>query len=120
MVASVLDPNKAYEYAHVGLYVMCTRSLTTILETLKNNCSTFEDYETLMSQLEYFKNNPDVLYNKRREIFEFAQANLIWERNEKDIFRAYQIADTLCKALGSIFRFREADYTRKNISNAKI
>jgi hypothetical protein len=29
-------------------------------------------------------------------------------------------ADTLCKALGSIFRFREADYTRKNISNAKI
>ncbi len=86
-----LNPNKAYEYAHVGLYVMCTRSLTTILETLKNNCSTFEDYETLMSQLEYFKNNPDVLYNKRREIFEFAQANLIWERNEKDIFRAYQI-----------------------------
>jgi glycosyltransferase involved in cell wall biosynthesis len=86
-----LNPNKAYEYAHVGLYVMCTRSLTTILETLKNNCSTFEDYETLMSQLEYFKNNPDVLYNKRREIFEFAQANLIWERNEKDIFRAYQM-----------------------------
>jgi glycosyltransferase involved in cell wall biosynthesis len=86
-----LNPNKTYEYAHAGLYVMCTRSLTTILETLKNNCTAFEDYEALMSQLEYFKSNPDILYNKRLEIFEFAQSNLIWEQNEKDIFRAYQM-----------------------------
>ena len=86
-----LNPNKAYEYAHAGLYVMCTSSLTTIRESLKDNCSTFEDYETLVPQLEYFKGNPDVLYNKRLRIFEFAQANLIWEKNEQDIFRAYQM-----------------------------
>ena len=45
---SYLSPNKAYEYAHAGLYVMCTSSLTSILETLKGNCSTFEGYETLV------------------------------------------------------------------------
>ncbi len=88
---SYLSPNKAYEYAHAGLYVMCTSSLTTIRETLKDNCSTFEDYETLIPQLEYFKSNPDILYNKRVKIFEFAQANLIWEKNEQDIIRAYQM-----------------------------
>jgi glycosyltransferase involved in cell wall biosynthesis len=86
-----LSPNKAYEYAHAGLYVMCTSSLTTIRETLKDNCSTFEDYETLIPQLEYFKSNPDILYNKRVKIFEFAQANLIWEKNAQDIIRAYQM-----------------------------
>ncbi|MDQ6668783.1 MAG: glycosyltransferase [Thermoproteota archaeon] len=86
-----LNPNKAYEYAHAGLYVMCTSSLTTIRESLKDNCSTFEGYETLVPQLGYFKSNPDVLYDKRLRIFEFAQANLIWEKNEQDIFRAYQV-----------------------------
>ena len=86
-----LNPNKAYEYAHAGLYVICTSSLTTIRETLKDNCSTFEDYRTLVPQLEYFKCNLDVLYDKRVRIFEYAQANLIWEKNEHDIMRAYQM-----------------------------
>jgi Glycosyltransferase Family 4 len=88
---SYLSPNKAYEYAHAGLYVMCTSSLTSILETLKGNCSTFEGYETLVPQLGYFKSNPDVLYKKRLSIFEFAHANLIWEKNEQDILRAYRM-----------------------------
>jgi glycosyltransferase involved in cell wall biosynthesis len=86
-----LNPNKAYEYASAGLYVMCTNSFITIQETLKENCLTFEDYESLVSQLEYFKNNPEALYNKRLRIFEFAQANLIWEKNEQEIYRAYQV-----------------------------
>ena len=88
---SYLSPNKAYEYAHAGLYVMCTSSLTTIRETLKDNCSTFEDYEKLIPELEYFKSNADILHNKRVKIFEFAQVNLIWEKNEQDIIRAYQM-----------------------------
>jgi Glycosyltransferase Family 4 len=86
-----LNPNKVYEYAHAGLYVICTSSLTTIRETLKDNCSTFEDYETLEPLLEYFKGNLDVLYNKRVRIFEYAQSDLIWEKNEHDIRRAYQM-----------------------------
>jgi hypothetical protein len=86
-----LNPNKTYEYAHAGLYVICTSSLTTVQETLKDNCSTFEDYETLVPQLEYFKCNLDGLYNKRIRIFEYARANLIWEKNEQDIIRAYHM-----------------------------
>lgn len=86
-----LNPNKTYEYANAGLFVMCTNSFITIQETLKENCSTFEDYESLVSQLEYFKNNPEALYDKRLRIFEFAQKNLIWEKSEQELYRAYHI-----------------------------
>jgi hypothetical protein len=85
------SPNKPYEYAHAGLFVMCTSCLKPILENLKENCVTFEDYNDLVSQLEYFKENLDDLYNKRLKIFEFARNNLIWENYEKSIFRAYQL-----------------------------
>jgi hypothetical protein len=86
-----VSPNKAYEYAHVGLFVMCTSSIKPVRETLKDICATFEDYNDLSSQLEYFKENLDVLYNKRLRTFEFAHNNLIWEKYEKNIFHAYQL-----------------------------
>jgi hypothetical protein len=59
------NPNKAYEYAHAGLFVMCTSSIKPISETLEQNCATFEDYNDLATQLEYFKDNLDELYNRR-------------------------------------------------------
>jgi hypothetical protein len=71
---------------------MCTSSFKTIQETLKDNCSLFDDYAELAFQLKYFKTNPEDLYNKRLKIFEFAQTNLTWEKNEGTIFRAYQLA----------------------------
>jgi glycosyltransferase involved in cell wall biosynthesis len=85
------NPNKAYEYAHAGLFVMCTSSIKPVSETLKENCATFEDYNDLATQLEYFKNNLDELYNKRLKIFRFARNNLFWENYEKNIFQAYQL-----------------------------
>jgi glycosyltransferase involved in cell wall biosynthesis len=85
------NPNKAYEYAHGGLFVMCVSSLRSVSETLKENCITFEDYNDMASQLGYLKNNPEELYNKRLKIFEFARNNLIWNNYEKNIFRAYQL-----------------------------
>jgi hypothetical protein len=87
-----LNPNKAYNYAHAGLFVGCTSSLETVLRTLKDNCISFEDYNDLVTQLEYFRDNLDELYNKRLKIFEFARNNLIWENHEKNIFRAYQLS----------------------------
>ena len=75
----LISPNRAYEYAHAGLFVMCTSSLKSVQETLKDSCATFEDYHDLASQLEYFKENMDELYNKRLKTFEFAHSNLIWE-----------------------------------------
>jgi len=85
------SPNRAYEYVHAGLFVMCTSSLKIVRETLKDSCATFEDYNDLASQLEYFKENMDELYNKRLKTFEFARNNLIWENYEKNIFHAYQL-----------------------------
>jgi hypothetical protein len=86
-----VSPNKPYEYAHAGLCVMCTASIKPVQETLEDNCITFEDYDDLVSKLEYFRDNLDELYQKRLKIFEFARTNLVWERYEENIFRAYQL-----------------------------
>jgi len=86
-----VNPNKAYEYAHAGLFVMCTASLKSIKETLKDNCMMFEDYDELASQLEYLRDHMEELYAKRIKTFEFARSNLVWEKYENNIFRAYQL-----------------------------
>jgi glycosyltransferase involved in cell wall biosynthesis len=86
-----VSPNKAYEYAHAGLFVMCTSSFRTVSQTLRDNCISFEDYEDLASQLEYFRDNLQELYEKRIKIFEYAQKNLIWEKYDKNILTAYQL-----------------------------
>jgi glycosyltransferase involved in cell wall biosynthesis len=84
------NPNKAYEYAHAGLFVMCTSSFEAVANALKENCVTFDDYSSLTSQLASMKNDMDELYNKRLKIFEFARSKLIWENNEKNILSAYK------------------------------
>jgi glycosyltransferase involved in cell wall biosynthesis len=85
------SPNKAYEYAHAGLFVMCTSSLKPVIEILKEHCITFEDSRDMASKLKYFKENLDELYDKRLGIFHYAHDNLIWEKNEKKILNAYKI-----------------------------
>ena len=86
-----INPNKAYEYAHAGLYVMCTNSFKDIKSVLKEHCVTFDDYDEMKEELLYFKNNMDELYYKRINLFEYARNNLIWELNEKQILEAYKI-----------------------------
>ena len=85
------DPNKAYEYSHAGLFVICTSDIMPVRQTLQDNCAVFEDYDDLVSQLEYFRDNMEVLYTKRKKTFEFAKNNLVWENHEKYIFQAYQL-----------------------------
>lgn len=86
-----LNPNKAYEYAHAGLFVMLTSDLTSVINTLGDNCLTFEDYDDLVSKLEYFKTNMDDLYEKRLKIFNYARTNLVWEKHDKKILDAYKL-----------------------------
>jgi hypothetical protein len=69
---------------------MCTDSFKAVAETLKGNCATFEDYSSLVSELEFFQKNPEELYSKRIKLLGFAQQNLVWEKNEKKIIKAYQ------------------------------
>ena len=84
------SPNKQYEYAHAGLFVMCTSSFKSVIESFKSNCSVFEDYSDMASQLKYFRDNLEDLYSKRLRSFEFARNNLVWEKYDKNILRAYQ------------------------------
>lgn len=84
-------PNTAYEYAHAGLFVMCTSSLVTISNVLKENCITFDNYDEMASQLEYFKNNTEERYKKRLRIFGFARNNLVWENHDMNIINAYRM-----------------------------
>ena len=84
------NPNKAYEYAHAGLFVMCTSSFESVANTLKENCATFDDYNSMVLQLGDMKDDMEELYKKRLKVFEFARSELIWENNEKNILAAYQ------------------------------
>lgn len=86
-----INPNKAYEYAHAGLVVMCTNSFTSIKTTLKENCVTFDDYGDMVSKLLYFTDNLDELYKKRLRIFQFARQNILWENFEKKIMDIYKM-----------------------------
>ena len=85
-----VNPNKAYEYAHAGLFVMLTSSLKQVIEYLEDNCLTFDNYDQMVSQLNYFKDNLSELYSQRLKIFEFARSRLLWENYEKNILRAYE------------------------------
>ena len=86
-----LNPNKAYEYAHAGLFVMLTADLKSVVSTLEDNCLTFEDYEDLASKLKYFRSNTDELYERRLKIFNYARKCLIWEKHEQKIMDAYKM-----------------------------
>jgi hypothetical protein len=86
-----LNPNKAYEYAHAGLFVMLTSDLTSVIHTLGENCLTFDDYEDLASKLRYYKTNMAELYEKRLKIYNYARTNLIWEKHDKNIIDAYKL-----------------------------
>jgi glycosyltransferase involved in cell wall biosynthesis len=86
-----LNPNKAYEYAHAGLFVILTSDLRSVVSTLEDNCLTFEDYDDLASKLEYFRSNTDELYERRLKIFNYARKNLFWEKHEQKIMDAYKL-----------------------------
>jgi hypothetical protein len=86
------NPNKPYEYAHAGLFVMCSSSVQPVIRTLQDHCSVFDDYDEMVSQLLYFKNHLDLLYKKRQESYRFARANIIWEKHENNILQAYQLS----------------------------
>jgi glycosyltransferase involved in cell wall biosynthesis len=83
--------SKAYEYAHAGLFVLCTSSYETIIEDLKEGCAPFYDYEEMSSKLVYLKDNLEELYSKRQNMYQFARQNLIWEKYEKNLFDAYRL-----------------------------
>ncbi|MGA7368085.1 MAG: glycosyltransferase [Nitrososphaeraceae archaeon] len=85
-----ISPNKAYEYAHAGLVVLCTSSLVPIKNILGDYCMTFEDYGDMISQLRDCRDNMEKIYEKRLDVYQFAKENLLWESYEQNIFDAYR------------------------------
>ena len=86
------SPNKAYEYAHAGLFVLSTNSLQPIFDTLQDNVIGFEDYTELMEKIKNLICNPDEIFTKRIKTYEFARDNLLWENYDTNIFEAYKQA----------------------------
>ena len=87
-----ISPNKAYEYAHAGLVVLCTSSLVPIKNILRDYCMTFEDYEDMVSQLRDYRDNMEKNYEMRLGVYQFAKEKLLWENYEQNIFDAYSVA----------------------------
>ena len=85
-----ISPNKSFEYAHAGLHIISTSGFSDVIDTLHNNCTIIEDYNDLVAQLSYFRNNKDDLYKKRIKIYNFAKENLVWEKYDKNIIEAYK------------------------------
>jgi glycosyltransferase involved in cell wall biosynthesis len=86
------SPNKPYEYAHCGLWVLTTSDLENVVDDFGDNCDTFDTYEKLKELLEHYNQNPDELNKKRKKSFEMAKTKLIWEVNEDQILNAYKKA----------------------------
>ena len=87
-----ISPNKAYEYAHAGLFVVTSSSFVPIVKTLEDNCITFVDYLDLKNKMFDLLNDMDTIFKKRLGIYKFARNNLLWEKYENNIFEAYKQA----------------------------
>jgi glycosyltransferase involved in cell wall biosynthesis len=87
-----ISPNKAYEYAHAGLFVVTSSSFVPIVKTLEDNCITFVDYSDLKNKMFDLLNDMDTIFKKRLGIYKFARNNLLWEKYENNIFEAYKQA----------------------------
>jgi hypothetical protein len=87
-----ISPNKAYEYAHAGLFVVSSSGFVPVFDTLGDHCLSFEDYTDLQSKLKSLLDDMEGLYSKRTKTYEFARNNLLWENYEVNIFEAYKQA----------------------------
>jgi hypothetical protein len=87
-----ISPNKAYEYAHAGLFVITSSSFVPIMETLRENCLAFKDYLDLKEKILELSNDVDSMFKRRLQIYQFARENLLWEKYESNIFEAYKNA----------------------------
>ena len=50
-------PNKVYEYAHNGLWLITVEDLTQVVDDFGKNCDKFSTYKELSSLLEYYNQN---------------------------------------------------------------
>ncbi len=84
------NPNKPYEYAHAGLFVLTTSDFPCVIKRLGKCAVTFDNLSKLKELLTYFSDNLDEVQELRRKTRKFALENLTWEKNcEPHIAHAY-------------------------------
>lgn len=85
-------PNKVYEYAHCGLWLITIEDLTAVTSDFDPLCDKVESLEELRQMLEYYDTHPEELNDKRKATLEHARLNFIWEKEEHKILEAYKLA----------------------------
>jgi len=86
------SPNKVYEYALCGLWLITINDLKSVIDDFGPHCDTFGDYKELVSLLRHYNNHPDEINKKRNLSLDYAKSHLIWEKNEQKILDAYKLA----------------------------
>jgi len=84
--------NKVFDYIHAGLLVLLNSSHEYLIKILRHYCVTFDDYKHLTRLLLYYKEKKDELIKMKDKIQDYARKNLIWEKYEKILIKAYKQA----------------------------
>ena len=63
--------------------------MTNVLDNLKQFIETFDNYKDLLKLLMYHKDNMEEILEIKPKIRNYALKNLLWEKNESNILKAY-------------------------------
>lgn len=85
-------PNKPYIYAHSGLVVIVTSSLTGVIKSFNGNCRTIDSTSDLLDQLNELSQDREGIATEGERTREFARENLIIELYENELSDAYKLA----------------------------
>jgi glycosyltransferase involved in cell wall biosynthesis len=86
------NPNKIADYSHAGLPILITSSLTSAIKFLEGHCYKFDTVEDFKEKIVNLSVDKDKLEASSEEIIEFARENLIWDKYEENLLKAYSLA----------------------------
>ena len=82
-------PNKVADYGHAGLPIIVTSSLSSAVQILENNCYVIKEPSELLPLLKDLKKKKEQIEQDSNRIVNFARDELIWDKYEGNIFKAY-------------------------------
>jgi glycosyltransferase involved in cell wall biosynthesis len=85
-------PNKVADYSHAGLKVIASNSLTSVHEVLEEHSISFETVKEFQGTLKKLLEIKQELEDDSFRIVKFAKENLIWERYEQNLLKAYSLS----------------------------
>jgi len=86
------NPNKPYTYAHSAMVVIATSSLKNVIEAFNGKARTIGDYCDLKELLSDLLQDASSVAKEGKSNMVFAEENLIFERYEAKVTKAYRDA----------------------------